>query len=66
MPRRAARTKKKFGPEQLASRPRTGEWIVGLCGFMGRAGVEEGGGKGAAGRAELGFQLGFGPLPNRN
>jgi hypothetical protein len=21
--------KKKFGPEQLASRPRTGEWIVG-------------------------------------
>jgi hypothetical protein len=27
---------------------------------------EGGGGKGAAGRAELGFQLGFGPLPDRS
>jgi hypothetical protein len=38
----------------------------GLGGFVGHVGVEEGGGKGAAGRAGLGFELGFGPLPDRS
>jgi hypothetical protein len=36
-PRQAARTKKKIGLEQLASRPRTGECIVG-AGLAGKSG----------------------------
>jgi hypothetical protein len=38
----------------------------GLGGIVGRVGVQEGGGKGAAGRAGLGFELGFAPLPDRS
>jgi hypothetical protein len=38
----------------------------GLGGVVGRAGVEEGEGKGAASRAGLNFQLGFGPLLDRS
>jgi hypothetical protein len=38
----------------------------GLDGVVGRAGVEEGGGKGAAGLSGIGFQLGFGPLLDRS
>jgi hypothetical protein len=38
----------------------------GLGDIVGRAGVEEGGGKGAAGWAGLGFQLGFSTLLDRS